>query len=110
MLFSARRKMQARTIHIGRRHPPPAEVIAVANFHRLSGVHVVPGTQPIVTQATLLAVETLESLKKRPGRRPRPETYSDPNNLSMNGQQRRHFQPSWVIDDPSVTTPRDVFG
>ena len=58
-------------------------------------------TGNIVTQATLLAVETLESLKKGPVGDLVPETYSDPNNpVDEWGNKGGIFSRSWVIDDP----------
>jgi type II secretory pathway pseudopilin PulG len=58
-------------------------------------------TGNIVTQATLLAVETLETLKKDPVGDLVPETYSDPNNpVDEWGNKGGIFNRSWVIDDP----------
>ena len=58
-------------------------------------------TGNIVTQATLLAVETLETLKKEPVGALIPEAYSDPNNpVDARGRKGGIFKRSWVIDDP----------
>jgi prepilin-type N-terminal cleavage/methylation domain-containing protein len=58
-------------------------------------------TGNIVTQATLLAVETLETLKKGPVDELHPETYSDPNNpVDWRGRNGGIFNRTWVIDDP----------
>ena len=58
-------------------------------------------TGNIVTQATLLAVETLETLKNDPVGDLVPATYSDPNNpVDKWGNKGGIFKRSWVIDDP----------
>jgi len=58
-------------------------------------------TGNIVTQATLLAVETLETLKKDPVGDLIPETYADSNNpVDEWGNKGGIFNRSWVIDDP----------
>lgn len=58
-------------------------------------------TGNIVTQATLLAVETMETLKKDPIADLVPDTYSDPNNpIDEWGNNGGIFTRSWVIDDP----------
>lgn len=58
-------------------------------------------TGNIVTQATLLAVETLETLKKGAVGDLIPETYSDPNNpVDERGRKGGIFHRRWVIDDP----------
>jgi len=58
-------------------------------------------TGNIVTQATLLAVETLETLKNDPVGDLVPANYSDPNNpVDEWGNKGGIFKRSWVIDDP----------
>jgi type II secretory pathway pseudopilin PulG len=58
-------------------------------------------TGNIVTQATLLAVETLETLKKDSVGDLIPETYADSNNpVDEWGNKGGIFNRSWVIDDP----------
>jgi type II secretory pathway pseudopilin PulG len=58
-------------------------------------------TGNIFTQATLLAVETLEALKKDPVGDLVPDTYNDPNNpIDEWGNKGGIYRRSWVIDDP----------
>jgi prepilin-type N-terminal cleavage/methylation domain-containing protein len=58
-------------------------------------------TGNIATQAALLAVETLEALKKDPVADLVPDTYNDPNNpVDEWGDKGGIFKRSWVIDDP----------
>lgn len=58
-------------------------------------------TGNIVTQATLLAVETLETMKKDSVGDLVPETYTDSNNpVDEWGNKGGIFNRSWVIDDP----------
>ncbi len=55
----------------------------------------------IITQATLLAVETLENLKAETVLDLPAGTYSDANNpIDAWGQSGGIFNRSWVIDDP----------
>ncbi len=55
----------------------------------------------ILTQATLLAVETLESLKEETMLDLAAGAYSDANNpIDARGQSGGIFNRSWVIDDP----------
>jgi hypothetical protein len=55
----------------------------------------------IITQATLLAVETLEILKAETVLDLPSGTYSDANNpINARGQSGGMFNRSWVIDDP----------
>ncbi len=58
-------------------------------------------TGNIITQATLLAVETLENLKTETVLDLPAGSYSDPNNpIDAWGQSGGIFNRSWVIDDP----------
>jgi hypothetical protein len=58
-------------------------------------------TGNILTQATMLAVETLEDLKKERVTDMAAGIYADPNNpIDARGNSGGIFMRSWVIDDP----------
>lgn len=58
-------------------------------------------TANVITQATMLAAETLEDFKKEPVADMVVGAYSDPNNpIDDRGNSGGIFNRSWVIDDP----------